>query len=277
SCCEMFKVDKDKCIGCEKCITDCFANDIELIDGKANIKNINCFECGHCVAICPTNAVSTDKYDMDEVKEYRKEDFSLDADRLLNFIKFRRTIRQFKDKKVEKEKLKKIIDAARFTPTAGNRQDTSFTVLIDNLDKYRNLTYQSLNRKAEKVLSNSNGESKIHRKYALMLKRMCRDYKKNPESSDNLFFNAPAVIAVSAESPVNAALASGNMELMANALNLGVVFSGFSVTAAEDNQEIKDFLNLKENKELVTVMIIGYPDVEYQRTVPRKKADVEWK
>nr|WP_255416535.1 MULTISPECIES: nitroreductase family protein [unclassified Halanaerobium] len=98
-----------------------------------------------------------------------------------------------------------------------------------------------------------------------------------PEEGQNLFFNAPAVIAVSAESPVNAALASGNMELMANALNLGVVFSGFSVTAAEDNQEIKDFLNLKENKVLVTVMIIGYPDVEYQRTVPRKKADVKWK
>ena len=94
----MFKVNKEKCVGCKLCVKDCFVNDIEMIENKAYIRNETCFKCGHCIAICPQNAVSTDDYNMDEVVEYNKENFDIDSDNLLNFIKFRRTIRYFKDK-----------------------------------------------------------------------------------------------------------------------------------------------------------------------------------
>lgn len=95
----MFKVDKEKCIGCGLCIKDCFVRDIELIEGKALIKNITCFKCGHCIAICPVAAVSTDEYNMSDVVEYNQEKFTIDSDTLLNFIKFERTVRQFKEKR----------------------------------------------------------------------------------------------------------------------------------------------------------------------------------
>ena len=42
-----------------------------------------------------------------------------------------------------------------------------------------------------------------------------------------------AVIIVTANSEVNGALASSNMELMTNALGLGTFFSGFFVRAAQ--------------------------------------------
>ncbi|MGL5088477.1 MAG: 4Fe-4S dicluster domain-containing protein, partial [Cetobacterium sp.] len=113
----MFKVDSTKCIGCGLCIKDCFVKDIELFDGKAVIKNKNCFKCGHCIAVCPTNAVSTDDYNMTDVLEYDEEKFKIDSDNLLNFIRFERTIRHFKDLDVEDEKLLKIISAGRFTQT----------------------------------------------------------------------------------------------------------------------------------------------------------------
>ena len=35
----MFKVDKEKCIGCGLCVKDCLVKDIEIVDKKANIKN----------------------------------------------------------------------------------------------------------------------------------------------------------------------------------------------------------------------------------------------
>ena len=38
-----------------------------------------------------------------------------------------------------------------------------------------------------------------------------------------------------------------------------------------------DFLGVKEGKKIVTCMVIGYPDVKYFRTVPRKEADISWK
>ena len=96
----MFKVDREICIACEQCIKDCPVNDIYLKEGKAHIKNEACIKCGHCIAICPVKAVSTDDYDMNEVIEYNKEDFEISPDRLLNFIKFRRSVRRFKDKEV---------------------------------------------------------------------------------------------------------------------------------------------------------------------------------
>ena len=37
-----------------------------------------------------------------------KETFSIESENLLNSIKFRRSVRRFKDKKVEKEKIAKI-------------------------------------------------------------------------------------------------------------------------------------------------------------------------
>ena len=101
----MMKVDTEKCTGCGLCARDCFPGDIKMSSGKAKIRNITCFKCGHCIAVCPVNAITTDEYDMHEVKEYSKEKFDIDPENLLNFIKFRRSVRQFKSIDVAKDKL----------------------------------------------------------------------------------------------------------------------------------------------------------------------------
>jgi len=43
-----------------------------MVEEKAQIKNENCFKCGHCIAICPANAISTSEYNMNDVKEYNE-------------------------------------------------------------------------------------------------------------------------------------------------------------------------------------------------------------
>lgn len=272
----MMKVDNEKCIGCGQCVKDCFPKDIEIVNGKAKINNVACFKCGHCIAVCPKDAISTDEYDMTEVKNYNKDEFSVEADNLLNFIKFRRTIRQFKDKEVEEEKLAKIIEAGRFTQTGSNMQDVSYTVIRKGMEKLKALTFESLKNIGQYMLANLTPETAVYKRYAEMWIDMEKAYKENPKN-DKLFFNAPAVIVVTANSEVNGALASSNMELMTNALGLGTFFSGFFVRAAQGNKEIMDFIGLKDGKSIVTCMIIGYPDVKYLRTTPRKKADVNWK
>jgi nitroreductase/NAD-dependent dihydropyrimidine dehydrogenase PreA subunit len=270
------KVDKEKCIGCSKCIDDCLVNDIIMVEGKAQIKNESCFNCGHCIAICPADAVSSSEYEMNEVKEYEEKNFSVPADNLLNFIKFRRSIRQFKAKKVEKEKIKKIIEAGRFTPTSSNQQDVSFTVIRDKIDYFRGLILKSLNEKGKSILNNLEPEKMKFKKYAEMWIKMYQDYQNETLDNDLLFFDAPLVIVVTANSNVNGALASANMELMANALDLGALFSGFTLRGAKGQPEIRKFLNIENNKEIITALVIGYPDVKYLRTVPRKKANINW-
>ena len=101
-------------------------------------------------------------------------------------------------------------------------------------------------------------------------------FKKNPKN-DSIFFNAPSVILVVSNNPINGALASSNMELVTNALGLGTFFSGFFVKASEENPEIRNFIGLKENQKVVSCMVIGYPNVTYKRTAPRKDAEISWK
>lgn len=273
----MMNVNTEKCIGCGECVKDCFVRDIEMVDGKAKINNITCFKCGHCIAICPKDAVSTDEYNMEDVRNYNKEEFLVDADNLLNFIKFRRTIRQFKDKEVEVEKTSKIIEAGRFTQTGSNMQDVSYIVVKEGIQELKSLTLKSLKELGEHMLANLTPETRVYKRYAQMWIKMYENYKENPKENDGLFFNAPEVIIVTANSQVNGALASSNMELMTNALGLGTFFSGFFVMAAQKDKKIAEFLEVKKGKQIVTCMIIGYPKVKYLRTAPRKEADISWK
>jgi len=272
----MMKVDTEKCIGCGQCVKDCFPMDIEIVEGKAKINNKVCIKCGHCIAVCPKDAVSTDEYNMEDVKDYNKENFSINPDTLLNFIKFRRTVRQFKNKEVEEEKIIKIIESGRFTQTGSNMQDVSYIVVKEELEKLKNLTFETLKNMGEYVLNNRTPETRMYRRYGKMWIEMYEEYKKNPKN-DKIFFNAPVIIVVTANSQVDGALASSNMELMADALGLGTFFSGFFVRAAQENKDIVDFLGVKRRKEIVTCMILGYPDVKYLRTVPRKEVDISWK
>lgn len=273
----MMKIDSNKCIGCEQCAKDCFPNDIEMVDGKAIAKNVRCIKCGHCIAVCPQNAVSTDDYDMNEVLEYDDETFCVEDENLLNFIKFRRTIRRFKDKDVENALLEKIIEAGRYTQTGSNLQDVSYAVVKDGLQDFKALVMESLKESAESILANLNPQTSMYKPYAEMWLKMHEEFMDDPTANDKLFFQAPAVIVVSAQSDVNGALASSNMELMTNALGLGTFFSGFTVRAAMSNPKISKFLGLPDDKKMVTCMVVGYPDVKYFRTVPRKKAEINWK
>ncbi|MDP4090499.1 MAG: nitroreductase family protein [Bacillota bacterium] len=273
----MFKVDNEKCIGCGKCVRDCFPADIEIVEGKARIRNITCMKCGHCIAVCPQGAVSTDDYNMEDVKTYNEEEFSVESDNLLNFIKFRRTVRQFNNKEVEVDKLYKIIEAGRFTQTGSNRQDVSYIVVREGLQQLKAMAFESLRTIGKNMLANLTPETMAHKRYAEMWLKMYEAFKADPSRNDRLFFNAPAVIVVTADSEVSGALASSNMELMTNALGLGTLFSGFFVMASGASKEIRDFLGIKEGKRIVTCMVIGYPDVKYSRTVPRKTAEISWK
>lgn len=273
----MMIVDNEKCVGCGLCVKDCFVKDIKIVDGKAKIRNVACFKCGHCIAVCPKGAVSTDEYEMEEVKDYNEDEFKIESDTLLNFIKFRRTTRQFKDKDVEEEKIIKIIEAGRFTQTGSNSQNVSYIVVKDKMDELKEMVLESLKVKGEDILNNLNEQTRPFKRYAQMWIKMYEEHKENSKLNDRLFFNAPTLILVVSENPVNAALASSNMELMTNALGLGTFFSGFFTLAVKGNEKIRKLLELEESKEIVTCMVIGYPNVKYVRTVPRKAASIAWK
>jgi Nitroreductase len=157
----MIKIDQEKCVGCGACVEDCFPNDIVLKEDKAAPLNRTCIKCGHCIAICPVDAVSISDYDMAEVKDYQTDSFDITPDNLLNYIKFRRSVRQFTDQPIEKEKIEQIIEAGRFTPTGSNSQNVSYIVVHDEIRKLTGLGLEGLNKLGKNILEDKQNKNTL--------------------------------------------------------------------------------------------------------------------
>ncbi len=58
---------------------------------------------------------------------------------------------------------------------------------------------------------------------------------------------------------------------------LGTLYVGLFTKAANKNRKIRTLLGLKKNEKIVQCIALGYPDVKYQRTAPKKKTDIQWR
>ena len=132
----MIIIDRERCVGCGLCVSDCPADKLTVEDGKA-VYTPECIRCGHCVAVCPKSAVSIPEYDMEDVEEYDKDAFNVAPDHFLHAVKFRRSVRNYKEKPVPREVMERILEAGRYTPTAKNRQACRFIVLQEELEAFK--------------------------------------------------------------------------------------------------------------------------------------------
>ncbi len=267
----MVVFDHEKCIGCGLCAADCFPRAIGIENRKAYfIENHNCMECGHCIAVCPRSAVKIESLDMDEVQELQDISNCIDPETYINHLKARRTIRSFTDETVSTEQINMILEAGRFSPTGGNRQTVAYHIFRDRISEFRSLIIDELKTMGDEVRASGIRDSW----YPDFWLDMYNEFKA--EGRDSLFFNAGTVIVIASDSPQAAMIAAAHMETMVYALGLGMLYSGFTTRAAEHSTGLQEYLGLKEGYKVWTVLAIGYPKVKYQRTVPRKKADVIW-
>ncbi len=53
-----FKVIKNRCIGCGRCVKECPDENLEMQEGKAEfLRGNDCLRCMRCIGICPVNAI----------------------------------------------------------------------------------------------------------------------------------------------------------------------------------------------------------------------------
>lgn len=244
-------IDKEKCVGCALCVKDCPNGCLYIEEKKAVMRKEGCIECGHCFAICPSHAVSMKHFDTSDCEETGSMS-ELDSDKLLLGMKSRRTVRHFKEQPVEQEKIDKILEAGRYSPTGANSQKIAYIVLGSRQDEIEQDCLKIFHR--------------VQKKAAPFVKAV-----RHIEADENFFFKkAPLVIAVTGTNEVDAALASSYMEIMAESMGLGVLYSGFFRICTRISLKIRRKLNLPNGYKVITCMVIGYPDVKYQRTAPRK-------
>lgn len=249
-------IDTDKCVGCGICSKVCVAHNIAIKNKKAEILLDDCVMCGQCTAACPKNALSISGYHDKPVE--KSGEIRLNPDEVLDVIRFRRSIRQFKQTKIPKEVIAQILEAGRLTHTAKNMQDVSFVVLDKRKDKLEQMAVNIFRR---------------IKPLADMFSPMARSNKIDDHF---FFFNAPIAVVILAKDKTNGLLAAQNMEFVAEAHGLGVLYSGFFTMAANASRKMKKAMNVPKGKSVAMTLVLGYPNVKFLRSAPRKKLDVKF-
>ena len=250
----------------------------------------HCVGCGHCVAICPAGAISHIQYPAGTVQPINKE-IVPSYESLLELIRSRRSKRTYRDKKVEKETIEKILDAARFAPSGHNQQSTEFVVVQDQatIREIGKLTAEGMMKLAQ-PFKNPVGRlimrALIGKRGAEYVGDLAPELEKLAEmynDGKDLILNEPPVLILFCAdrvsgtfAGVNANLALLNAALAAETLGLGCFYSGFVVTVSERSDSIAQLVGLPETHKVYGALAVGYPQVKFSKWPERNPAKATW-
>ena len=262
------KINTETCTGCKLCEMVCIRDNIAVVNKEAvEVDNGDCFDCGHCLAICPTNSISLKVFEnqKDRIEDYDSKKTPVSSEDFIDLMKQRRSIRWFKKKKIDNETFDKLFEAAYYSPSAQNAQDVEFVVLDEKLDEFMHLVYD--------IISVEEDEFFRIKQFGEYL-RGEGNYKNHP-----LLWEGSQMILSFSSNQANALIANTRIELLAYTMGLGGFYSLFTLKADElDHDRLMGFFpEIDSNKHMYSAFVIGYPRVKYRRTVPHKKIDVYYK
>ncbi len=288
----MISIDGKRCNLCGLCVPVCVRGILKERDkGVVVTEPELCIFCGHCRAVCPTDAPSFSHLNENEFEPVLKGDKLPDPSEFLRFLRRRRSTRVYKKKPVEIEKLRMILEAGRFAPTGGNRQPCEYMVVRGRelLNQASTLTIQTLGRIGELVKEAFRRHDQLGeplpeefipiQNYPLVWERIA---KKWEEGVDPIFYHAPALILIQTKrgattsADVDAGLSAMHMILMAETMGLGTCLNGFLVTALKNSEELRGVLKIPDDHQVHVTFTVGYPDVEFLQTVARNPVNVKW-
>ena len=258
-------INTDSCIGCSLCKQVCIRDNIDIVKRKAvELNNPDCFECGHCIGICPTNSIRLKKYHNQEDKIQQYEKLNIDSSNFLKLLKQRRSIRWFKKDKISKETFNKLFEATYYSPTAQNMQDVEFVVVDKQLNEFIEHIYNIIKKEENKYFRIKQLGNYLQDK---------SKYKNHP-----LLWEGHQLILGFSSNPANAIIATTRLELYSYTLGLGGFHSLFIQKADEINHNklMEFFPKIDENKHMYSAFIIGYPRIKYRRTVPHEKIEIQY-
>ena len=221
----LLRIDKNKCKKDGICASECPTAIIRLKDENSVPAIIPdseelCLICGHCVAVCPYGALNHTRVPIEECPSI-ETDLVLNEKQAIQFLRSRRSIRVFKDKEVEKEKIQNLIEISRYAPTAGNSQLVEWLVITDK-NKIHALSGMVVEWVRDVVAGKTQRAAPPY--MALFITAWDAGY-------DAVLRSAPALIVAYAQKEasngmVDLTLALAYLDLMAPAMGLGTCWAG---------------------------------------------------
>jgi nitroreductase/NAD-dependent dihydropyrimidine dehydrogenase PreA subunit len=287
----MISIDPS-CNLCGLCTSVCVRRNLEPGEDRVRVLDPDiCLSCGHCKAVCPTNAPHFSHLNEAEFEAIPDKKEWPDPQAFLKFLRRRRSLRVYQDRPVEKEKLKLIVEAGRFAPTGGNRQACEYVVVSGRrvLDRVCTAAIRALQERGAMIRETVERHRRSgeplpedivsNQAFPQVWDRIARKWT---EGVDQLFHHAPAFILIHSKKGVStipetdAAIASTHMVLMAETLGLGTCFIGFLIAAANNSAEVRHTLQVPSDHQALVSFTLGYPRAKYLRLVARNPAKTLW-
>ncbi len=259
----LIQIDKLKCKRDGICAAVCPAELIRL-EGEGFPEETahadhRCICCGHCVAACPEGALSNSR--VAGCQPFYEGKTGGEA--LKQFLKMRRSIREFKPVAVPRTVLAHAIDTARWAPSAVNLQPVRWLV-VEKPENTRVLAGLLVDW------------IRVSRFSYLKPFADAWDHGR-----DLILRNAPHVIVAHASpeniwSSVDCVIAVTYLELAAQADGLGTCWSGILTRAASEDKRITEYLGISPDHNVFGAVMIGYPKFRYHRIPEKNPAVIDW-
>lgn len=287
-------IENSTCKKCNLCVEICPNRILMRTDNTISV-NVNkiglCFKCGQCMAICPTKSITVDalSYSQDF---YDLPERQIQPDYFTNLISTRRSIRNFKDKSVEKNVLNEIVKAISLAPPGFPPLKYDIVVVQNSTIIRQSLRYMIqfydflvnamgnpikrffIKREAGALRFRTMQEHLI----PMMIMRL-PDLKNGIE--DTITRNAPAMILFLADKTgedisEDIHIAATYGILSAHALGLGASIMDIIPPAINKKKELRKMFGLTDNQDVIASIILGYPKYKFQRGIKRQIRNVRW-
>ncbi|MBP6993325.1 MAG: nitroreductase family protein [Spirochaetes bacterium] len=275
---------EDKCSNCMLCVRECVSGIWRNVNGVPTPVEIDlCNRCSHCIAVCPKNAIVHEGLDAKQALPVKS--LKIDPEAYRGIVLSRRSVRQYKDRAVPRELIGRILDLARYSPTASNDQNVGFITVTDRalIGEIAGGIFGFADRLAARL---ETGPGRLFMKVTGLAKnRYIRrmDYAREMVAGgrDIILHNAPVMILVHGPAKGsfvcdNCSIAATNIINYAHALGLGTCYIGFMTLALRFSKKLGKKLKVPEGRKVYASLVMGYPAYSHPNTVSRKKADILW-
>lgn len=271
-----FTIYYDKCKQDGLCAAECPSGIIRW-QGRGSYPEIPegseqfCLKCGHCVAICPHEAVSWSFSDPKDCPPIRKEAMPSFM-QIEHMLKSRRSIRSFQKNAIDHQILQRMIDTAGYAPSGHNLQPVNW-IIVENPEEVKRLA--SLVVEWMKYMM----EIKPEVAHSLAFPHIINYWEKG---FDKVCHNAPHLVVAHgskkiASSTTDCVIALTYLDIAAYTMGIGTCWAGYFTTAANVYPPLKEALEIPEDHRVPGALLLGYPQYQYRRIPSRNKTKVTWR